>query len=407
MNTTSLRWLTAVGAAVVLGPSPLAAQADVWALTNVRIQTVTRGVIEKGTIIIRRGLIESVGAGVAVPADARVVDTHRVTLGSTILVQVTIGPDGTAYVADTEDKAQELGRGFVFGGGQNAFSRPEHTLPPGYNSKEATKRLAKAFTDPRTGAEIMRFTQGEIDVEEVKRSIEKGYKSSQEGGLILVGTPKTVLKRIRYMLETLRRRLKDKKPVYGMNRGTIGFLMNEYSEELLPERLRKAEPVKIRPLVARCETLSGKIITERAFNEVSLLRQTAQSARLRILVDGAERMAELLCDGVLVATPAGSTAYNLSAHGPILPINSRLLALTPISAFRPRIWRGALLPHSAQVRFEVIEAERRSVSCACDNLETRDVAAVDVREESGTALTLMFDQGHALDERVLREQFKV
>lgn len=210
-----------------------------------------------------------------------------------------------------------------------------------------------------------------------------------------------------HMLEALRRRLKDKKPVYGMNRGTIGFLMNDYSEDALAERLAKAEAVKIRPLVARCETLSGKVITERAFNEVSLLRQTAQSARLRILVDGAERMAELLCDGVLVSTPAGSTAYNLSAHGPILPINSRLLALTPISAFRPRRWRGALLPHTAHVRFEVIEAERRAVSCACDNLETRDVTAVDVREDGGAALTLMFDQGHALDERVLREQFNV
>jgi NAD+ kinase len=210
-----------------------------------------------------------------------------------------------------------------------------------------------------------------------------------------------------HMLDALRRRLKDKKPVYGMNRGTIGFLMNDFSEERLLERLSKAESVKIRPLVAKCETVSGKTVTERGFNEISLLRQTAQSARLRILVDGAERMAELLCDGVLVATPAGSTAYNLSAHGPILPISSRLLALTPISAFRPRRWRGALLPHGAHVRLEVIEPERRAVSCAADNLETRDVAAVDVREDSGAALTLLFDAGHALDERVLREQFNV
>jgi NAD+ kinase len=210
-----------------------------------------------------------------------------------------------------------------------------------------------------------------------------------------------------HMLDTLRRRLKDKKPVYGMNRGTVGFLMNDYEEADLAERLAKAEAVKIRPLVARCETIAGKTITERAFNEVSLLRQTAQSARLRILVDGAERMAELLCDGALVSTPAGSTAYNLSAHGPILPIHSHLLALTPISAFRPRRWRGALLPHNAQVRFEVIEAERRSVSCACDNLETRDVVAVDIREDPNAALSLLFDQGHALDERVLREQFNV
>jgi NAD+ kinase len=210
-----------------------------------------------------------------------------------------------------------------------------------------------------------------------------------------------------HMLDTLRRRLKDQKPVYGMNRGTIGFLMNDYAEENLPERLAKAEAVRIRPLVARCETAAGKVIEERAFNEVSMLRQTAQSAKLRILVDGAVRMAELLCDGVLVSTPAGSTAYNFSAHGPILPIDSRLLALTPISAFRPRRWRGALLPHRAHVRIEVLDGEHRSVSTAADNLETRDVRAVDIQEDSGTALPLLFDQGHALDERILREQFNV
>ena len=210
-----------------------------------------------------------------------------------------------------------------------------------------------------------------------------------------------------HMLDTLRRRLKDKKPVYGMNRGTVGFLMNDYNEENLAERLGKAEPVKIRPLVAKAETLDGKTIVERAFNEVSLWRQSAQSARLRIIVDGAERMSELLCDGAMVATPAGSTAYNFSAHGPILPIHSRLLALTPISPFRPRRWRGALLPQTAVVRFEVLEAERRRVSCSADNMEIRDVAAVVIREESASALTLLFDPGHALDERVLREQFNV
>ena len=210
-----------------------------------------------------------------------------------------------------------------------------------------------------------------------------------------------------HMLDTLRRRLKDAKPVYGMNRGTVGFLMNDYAEAGLVERLAEASPIVIRPLVARAETLGGLTLTERAFNEVSLWRQSAQSARLRILVDGAERMAELLCDGAMVATPAGSTAYNYSAHGPILPIHSRLLALTPISAFRPRRWRGALLPHTANVRVEVLEAERRRVSAAADNLEMRDIAAVDIAEDEQTAITLLFDQGHALDERVLREQFAV
>ena len=210
-----------------------------------------------------------------------------------------------------------------------------------------------------------------------------------------------------HMLDTLHKRLKDKKPVYGMHRGTVGFLMNDYAEVDLPERIAKAEAVRIRPLVSRAETRAGKTIVERAFNEVSLLRQTAQSAKLKILVDGEVRLPELLCDGALVSTPAGSTAYNLSAHGPILPINSRLLALTPISAFRPRRWRGAILPHNAVVRFEVLEADRRCVSCSSDTLETRDVTAVEIREDAGSAVTLLFDPGHALDERILREQFNV
>ncbi|MGE0662003.1 MAG: NAD kinase [Hyphomonadaceae bacterium] len=209
-----------------------------------------------------------------------------------------------------------------------------------------------------------------------------------------------------HMLDTLRGRLKDKKPVYGMHRGTIGFLMNEYNEVDLPERLAKAEPIRVRPLVARCETAQG-IVEERAFNEVSLFRQTAQTAKLRILIDGAERLAELSCDGLMVATPAGSTAYNFSAHGPILPINSRLLALTPISAFRPRRWRGALLPHRAVVRVEVIDAAHRPVSATADNVETRDVRAVEIREDTAAAQTLLFDPGHALDERIVREQFVV
>ncbi len=210
-----------------------------------------------------------------------------------------------------------------------------------------------------------------------------------------------------HMLETLRRRLKDRKPVYGMHRGTIGFMMNDFAEHGLPERLARAKPVHIHPLVARCQTLAGTIVEERAFNEVSLLRQTAQTAKIRILIDGAERMPELQCDGVMVASAAGSTAYNFSAHGPILPIESRLLALTPISAFRPRRWRGAILPHRARVRFEVLEPQRRPVSASADNLETRDVVAVDVEEDGDATLTLLFDPGHALDERIVREQFSV
>lgn len=207
------------------------------------------------------------------------------------------------------------------------------------------------------------------------------------------------------MLETLRRRMDDGKPVYGMNRGTVGFLMNEFRDDDLPARMARAEAVRIHPLIARAQTLGGKTIETRAINDVALLRQTGQTARLRILVDGSERLAELACDGALVSTPAGSTAYNLSAHGPILPIGSRLLALTPISAFRPRRWRGALLPHTARVRFEVLEPDRRPVSATADNQETRDVSSVDVREDTDISLTMLFDEGHALDERVLREQF--
>ncbi len=208
-----------------------------------------------------------------------------------------------------------------------------------------------------------------------------------------------------HMLETLRRRLTDGKPVYGINRGTVGFLLNEFQETNLISRLERAEPVVIRPLVMRAQRMDGQIEERRAINEVSLLRQTAQTARIRILVDGRERMAELACDGIMIATPAGSTAYNLSAHGPILPIASRLLALTPICAFRPRRWRGALLPCASHVRFEVVEPERRRVSASSDNLEVRDVLSVDIHEDDSHALTMLFDEDYALDERVLREQF--
>ncbi|MGE3303168.1 MAG: NAD kinase [Hyphomonadaceae bacterium] len=209
------------------------------------------------------------------------------------------------------------------------------------------------------------------------------------------------------MLQTLRRRMTDAKPVYGMNRGTIGFLMNDFSDHDLAGRLASAEAVRIHPLLMRVTTVSGAMEERRAINEVSLLRQTAQTARIRILVDGRERLADLSCDGILVATPAGSTAYNLSAHGPILPIGARLLALTPISAFRPRRWRGALLSHQAQVRLEVLEPTLRPVSASADNLEVRDITAAEVEEDPSVTLTMLFDEGHALDERVLREQFSV
>ena len=207
-----------------------------------------------------------------------------------------------------------------------------------------------------------------------------------------------------YMLQTLHSFLGRGKPIYGMNLGSVGFLMNEYNEAELAERLAKAEQAQIHPLRMRA-TASDQCTDALAFNEVSLLRQTRQATKLRILVDGKVRISELICDGVLVSTPIGSTAYNFSAHGPILPIDSALLALTPISAFRPRRWRGALLPHGARVRFEVLETEKRPVSAVADGLEVRDVVSVDVAEDRSVAMVLLFDAGRNLDERILTEQF--
>jgi NAD+ kinase len=207
-----------------------------------------------------------------------------------------------------------------------------------------------------------------------------------------------------FMLQTLHTLLGKDKPIYGMNLGSVGFLMNEYSVADLKERLAQAEAAKIHPL--RMRAVAGGSTTEAlAFNEVSLLRQTRQTAKIRILVDEKERIAELICDGILVSTPAGSTAYNLSAHGPILPIDAALLTLKPISAFRPRRWRGALLPHRARTRFEILEAEKRPVSAVADDFEVRNVTSVDVAEDRSVAMTMLFDAGHSLDERILAEQF--
>ena len=207
------------------------------------------------------------------------------------------------------------------------------------------------------------------------------------------------------MLDALRGRFDDRLPVYGMHRGTIGFLMNEYVLDDLPDRIDCAERATLFPLRMRAMSASGDLSETLAINEVSLFRQTAQSAKLRILVDDQERMESLTCDGVMVATPAGSTAYNLSAHGPILPIGANLLALTPISAYRPRRWRGALLRHTAKVRIECLDPVRRPVAAASDNQEVRDIECVEVSEDRSNGLVMLFDPGHALDERILREQF--
>ncbi|MET0546665.1 MAG: NAD kinase [Caulobacterales bacterium] len=208
-----------------------------------------------------------------------------------------------------------------------------------------------------------------------------------------------------HMLDVLRDRMKDALPVYGMNRGTVGFLLNDYSEQRLLERLTKATPIHIHPLHMRATCTNGKIIERRAINEVSLLRQTAQTALLKVFVDGRERLSELACDGCLVSTPAGSSAYNLSAHGPIIPLGAQLLALTPISAFRPRRWRGALLRHNQVVRFDVIDPELRPVAAVADSQEVRDITSVEISEDTSITLTMLFDPGKALDERILTEQF--
>ncbi|WP_296815077.1 NAD kinase [Brevundimonas sp.] len=194
-----------------------------------------------------------------------------------------------------------------------------------------------------------------------------------------------------FMLETLNRALKLKTPVFGMNRGSVGFLMNDYREDNLVRRVAEATPTVIHPLEMRATGRDGEVTTGLAINEVSMLRQTRQSAKLSISVDGRVRLAELICDGVLVATPAGSTAYNLSAHGPIVPLGASVLALTPISAFRPRRWRGALLPHTAQVAFEVLEADKRPVSAVADDIEVRHVVRVEVAERRDLRMTMRFD----------------
>jgi NAD+ kinase len=207
------------------------------------------------------------------------------------------------------------------------------------------------------------------------------------------------------MLQTLHQHMRDGKPIYGMHRGTVGFLMNEYNTHDLHERLAEARESVIHPLLMRATDIHDQVYLHHAINEVALFRQTYQAARLRILIDERERMAELIADGVLVATPAGSTAYNLSAQGPIVPINAQLLALTPISAFRPRRWRGALLPDTAFVIIEVLEGDKRPVAAVADHDEVRDVQRVEVLSDKTISMRMLFDPGHSLEERILREQF--
>jgi NAD+ kinase len=210
-----------------------------------------------------------------------------------------------------------------------------------------------------------------------------------------------------FMLHTLHRLLEEgcSKPVFGINRGTVGFLMNDWRIDRLPERIAGAKAIRVVPLEMCATTVAGDKFTYAAINEVSLLRETRQTAKIEISVNGRVALPELACDGVLVATPAGSTAYNLSARGPILPLQAKMLALTPISPFRPRRWSGAILPDDTAVSFSILEAHNRPVSAVADQIEVRDVARVEVRLDRERSLILLFDAEHALDERIAMEQF--
>lgn len=210
-----------------------------------------------------------------------------------------------------------------------------------------------------------------------------------------------------FMLQTLHKYIKKGIPFYGMNRGTVGFLMNSYKEDNLLEYMQKAAEITLHPLKMRVTTTDGKKSNALAFNEVSLLRQSRQTADINIYINGKLKLSNLMCDGILVSTPAGSTAYNLSAHGPILPLDSNVLALTPISAFRPRRWHGAILPCDAEVVFDIMQSEKRPISAVADFTEIRNVSKVTIYEDRSIGLNLLFDPEYSLEERVLNEQFLV
>ncbi|MBL8629579.1 MAG: NAD kinase [Rhodospirillaceae bacterium] len=208
-----------------------------------------------------------------------------------------------------------------------------------------------------------------------------------------------------YMLEALHTHMNTGVPIFGMHRGTVGFLMNRYEEDDLPARLNNAQDVILHPLRMDAVAADGSKHSALAINEVSMLRQTRQAAKIRVSIDGRVRMNELICDGALVCTPAGSTAYNLSVHGPVLPIDSNILALTPIAPFRPRRWRGAILPHTAMVKFEILESDKRPVSAVADRDEVRDVQEVMVSEDRSVKIKMLFDPEMNLGERIFSEQF--
>ncbi len=209
-----------------------------------------------------------------------------------------------------------------------------------------------------------------------------------------------------FMLEAIKSHMSQDLPLFGLNYGSIGFLMNSSNQNDLFNRINQSQSIKISPLIMKAMSVNGSIHEAIAINEVSLLRETHQASKIKISVDGNVRLDELICDGVLISTPSGSTAYNLSAHGPILPINADVLALTPISAFRPRRWKGAILNNESNVKFEIIESKKRPVSAVADSTEFRDISSVEVHQSNDQVVELLFDENHSFDERILNEQFK-
>ena len=209
-----------------------------------------------------------------------------------------------------------------------------------------------------------------------------------------------------FMLEAIKKQMEKNLPLFGLNYGSVGFLMNTVNDEDLIQRLNSSQSIKITPLSMNAKSSDGAKHSAIAINEVSLLRETHQAAKIKISIDDNVRLEELVCDGVLLSTPSGSTAYNLSAHGPILPINADVLALTPISAFRPRRWKGAILNNNSEVKFEIIDSKKRPVSAVADSAEFRDIESVKIKQDSQKSFQLLFDAQHSFEERILNEQFK-
>lgn len=276
---------------------------------------------------------------------------------------------------------------------------PDHGLPnPGLHGAEATSSLP-----PDLRGRISFLCAGSEKAVAARARLIARYGDAQPDEAAVV----VAMGGDGCMLETQHKLLGRNLPVYGMNCGSVGFLMNEFREDDLLERLAAAQAAVLHPLRMLATDARGEVQTGLAINDVNLLRETRQAAKIRITVDGKIRLAELICDGILVSTPAGSTAYNLSAHGPIVPLGANLLPLTPISAFRPRRWRGALLPSESVVIFDILEHEKRPVAAVADYTEVRDVTRVEVREDRSVALTMLFDPDHGLSERIVAEQFTV